>query len=82
MHGVELTGKVVVVPAELDELAMRMATKGATVVLVGPDPGALGQVAGRIEAAGPGRPAVFVSDGSEASLDALAAFLSELFRDP
>jgi hypothetical protein len=79
---VDLAGKVVVVPAELAELATRMATLGATVVLVGPDAGALGRLAGEIEAAGAGRPAVFVSDGSAESLDALAAFLSELFRSP
>lgn len=82
MRGVELTGKVVVVPAELAALATRMAARGATVVLVGRDGDALGRVAGAIEAAGAGRPAVFVSDGSPDSHDALAAFLSELFRDP
>ena len=82
MRGVELTGKVVVVPVELAELATRMAARGATVVLVGPDGDALGRLAGAIEAAGAGRPAVFVTDGSAESLDALAAFLSELFRDP
>jgi hypothetical protein len=79
---VELAGKVVVVPVELAELATRMAALGATVVLVGPDAGALGRLAGAIEAAGAGRPAVFVSDGSPESLDALAAFLSEMFRAP
>lgn len=78
----ELTGKVVVVPAELADLATRMAALGATVVLAGPDGDALGRVAGVIEAAGAGRPAVFVSDGSAESFDALAGFLSELFRDP
>ena len=78
----ELAGKVVVVPVELAELATRMATRGATVVLVGPDAGALGRLAGEIETAGAGRPAVFVSDGTAASLDALASYLSELFRAP
>lgn len=78
----ELAGKVVVVPVELAALAMRMAARGATVVLVGPDAGALGRLAGEIEAAGAGRPAVFVSDGTAESLDALAAFLSEMFRAP
>lgn len=78
----ELTGKVVVVPVELAELATRMAALGATVVLVGPDAAPLGRLAGEIEAAGAGRPAVFVSEGSAASLDALAGFLSELFRSP
>jgi hypothetical protein len=82
MPGVDLAGKVVVVPVELADLATRMAAKGATVVLVGADAGALGRLAATIEAAGAGRPAVFVTDRSEASLDALAAFLSELFRDP
>lgn len=78
----ELTGKVVVLPVELAELATRMAARGATVVLVGPDAGALGRLAGEIEAAGAGRPAVFVTDGTAESLDALAAYLSELFRAP
>jgi short-subunit dehydrogenase len=79
---VDLAGKVVVVPVELAELATRMAARGATVVLVGPDAGALGRLAGEIEAAGAGRPAVFVSDGSAGSIDALVAYLSELFRAP
>ena len=76
----ELAGKVVVVPVELADLATRMAALGATVVLVGPDAGALGRLAGEIEAAGAGRPAVFVSDGTAESIDALGAFVSELFR--
>ncbi len=78
----ELTGKVVVVPVELADLATRMADRGATVVLVGPDGDALGRLAAQIEAAAAGRPAVFVSDGSGSALDALAAFLSEMFRAP
>ena len=78
----DLAGKVVVVPVELAGLATRMAALGATVVLVGPDAAAVGRLAGEIEAAGAGRPAVFVSDGSPGSLDALAGFLSELFRAP
>ena len=76
----DLAGKVVVVPGELADLAIRLGTRGATVVLVGPDAGAFGQVAKTIEAAGAGRPAIFVGDGSPASLDALADFVSELFR--
>jgi hypothetical protein len=79
---VELAGKVVVVPVEMADLATGMAARGATVVLVGPDAGALGRLAGEIRAAGAGRPAVFVSDGSAESIDALAAYLSELFREP
>jgi NAD(P)-dependent dehydrogenase (short-subunit alcohol dehydrogenase family) len=79
---VELAGKVVVVPVELADLATRMAARGATVVLVGTDAGALGRLAGEVEAAGAGRPAVFLSDGTAESLDALAAFLSEMFRGP
>lgn len=78
----ELAGKVVVMPVEMAEVAMRMAARGATVVLVGPDAGTLGRLAGEIEAAGAGRPAVFVSDGTAESVDALAAYLSELFREP
>lgn len=78
----DLAGKVVVVPVELAGLAPRMAARGATVVLVGPDAGDLGRRAGEIEGAGAGRPAVFVSDGSAEALDALAAFVSEMFREP
>lgn len=78
----ELTGKVVVVPVELAELATRMAARGATVVLTGADGETLGRLAGEIESAGAGRPAVFVSDGTAESHDALAAFLSEMFRAP
>ena len=78
----DLAGKVVVVPIELAELATRMAARGATVVLVGPDAGRLGRLAGEIEAGGAGRPAVFLSDGTAESHDALAAFLSEMFRAP
>lgn len=82
MRGVDLAGKVVVVPVELAPLATRMAALGATVVLVGPDAGALGHLAGEIEAGGAGRPAVFIAGGPGESLDALAAFVSELFRAP
>lgn len=84
MGGVELSGKVVVVPVGPVEssggeaLAVALGSRGATVVLVGPDGDALGRLAARL----PGRPAVFVSDGSAASVDALAAFVSELFRGP
>ena len=78
----DLTGKVVVVPVDWPDLATKMAARGATVVIAGPDAGPLGRLAGQIEAAGAGRPAVFVTDGSPESLDALAAFLSEMFRAP
>jgi NAD(P)-dependent dehydrogenase (short-subunit alcohol dehydrogenase family) len=79
----ELAGKVVVVPVEwagASELAGRMADRGATVVLVGPDGEAAGRLAARLEATGHGRPGVFVTDGSAESCDALAGYLSELFR--
>ena len=76
----DLAGRVVVVPVDWAGLATRMAAQGATVVLVGPDAGALGRLAASIEAAGAGRPAIFVADGSDDGLDALAAFVSELFR--
>jgi NAD(P)-dependent dehydrogenase (short-subunit alcohol dehydrogenase family) len=81
---VDLSGKVVVVPAEwtgAGGLAARLGAAGATVVLVGEDGDAAGRLAAALEVAGaPGRPSVFVADGSEAGLDALAAFVSELFR--
>ena len=79
----ELSGKVVVVPVEwagAAGLATRVAAGGATVVLVGPDGEAAGRLAAALEAGGAGRPAVFVTDGTGPSLDALASFLSELFR--
>ena len=79
----ELTGKVVIVPVDWPGaagLATRMSAAGATVVLVGPDGDAAGQLAATLEAGGAGRPAVFVTDGSPEGLDALAAFVSELFR--
>jgi NAD(P)-dependent dehydrogenase (short-subunit alcohol dehydrogenase family) len=75
----ELSGKVVVVPVEWaggPELAARLGARGATVVLVGPD----GEALGRLAATLAGRPAIFVTDGSGDDLDALAAFVSELFR--
>ena len=83
MGDVDLTGKVVVVPVESAgdagaDLATALGSRGATVVLVGPDGDALGRLAATL----PGRPAVFVSDGTPASVDALAAFVSELFRGP
>ena len=74
---------MVVVPVEwpaASGLAARMAAQGATVVLVGPDGDAAGRLAAAIEAGGAGRPGVFVTDGSAGSLDALASYLSELFR--
>ncbi|CAA9215879.1 MAG: hypothetical protein AVDCRST_MAG10-393 [uncultured Acidimicrobiales bacterium] len=79
----ELTGKVVIVPVDwagAAGLATRMSAAGATVVLVGPDGDAAGQLAATLEAGGAGRPALFVTDGSPEGLDALAAFVSELFR--
>ncbi len=81
----EPTGKVVIVPVEwvgASGLASRMAAAGATVVLVGPDGDAAGRLAAILETGGEGRPAIFVTDGSPEELDALAAFVSELFRGP
>ncbi len=79
----ELAGKVVIVPVDWTgaaPLATRMTAAGATVVLVAPDGEAAGRMAATLEAGGSGRPAVFVTDGSPEGLDALAAFVSELFR--
>ena len=79
----ELSGKVVIVPVDwagAAGLAGRMTAAGATVVLVGPDGEAAGRMAATLEAGGSGRPAVFVTDGSPEGLDALASFVSELFR--
>lgn len=84
----ELAGKVVVVPVQWSAgkaLAERLSAQGATVVLVGPDADEAGRAAAAIETAGlegggSGRPAVFVADGSPASLDDLAGFLAEMFR--
>ncbi len=79
----ELTGKVVVVPLEwagAAALATTLAAKGATVVLVGPDGEAAGRLAAEVEATGAGRPAVFLTGRGPDDLEALAAFVSELFR--
>jgi hypothetical protein len=79
----DLTGKVVVVPVEwagAADLAARLGGRGATVVLVGPDGHAAGRLAATLESLPAGRPAVFVSDGSAESVDALGDYLSELFR--
>ena len=62
-----------------EHLAAAMAGRGATVVLVGPDGEALGRVAASLPG---GRAAVFVSDGSAGAADALAGFVSEMFRSP
>ena len=81
----QLSGKVVVVPVDWPgaaPLAAHLGARGATVVLVGADGDAAGRLAAALEARGAGRPAVFVSDGSPESLDALGGFLSELFRRP
>ncbi len=78
----ELAGRVVVVPVDwagAEGLATRLAAGGATVVLLGPDAAAAGELAGKLEGHGAGRPAVFLTDGSPASLEALASFVSELF---
>ena len=83
MEGMELTGKVVVVPVDwacAAGLAGRMVAGGATVVLVGGDGEAAGLLAAELEAAGRGRPGIFVTDGTPESYDALAAYLAELFR--
>ena len=83
--GMELSGKVVVVPVEwagASQLAATMAARGATVVLVGPDADEAGRLAATLEAGGRGRPAVFVTDGTGENVDRLAAFVSELFREP
>ena len=80
-----LAGKVVVVPVDSPaggELASRLAGAGATVVLVGPDGEAAGRLAAAIEAEGRGRPAVFVTTGRAADLDALVELVAELFRPP
>ena len=85
MHDVDLVGKVVIVPVEwagASGLASTMTAAGATVVLVGPDGEAAGRLAAALETGSGGRPAVFVTDGSPEGLDALAAFVSELFRGP
>jgi hypothetical protein len=77
----ELSGKVVVLPMEWEggeALAVALGGRGATVVLVGGDGEALGRLAARMG----GRPAVFVSDGSAGSVEALGDFVAELFRPP
>jgi len=79
----ELLGKVVVVPVEWAgalDLAAGLGARGATVVLVGPDGAAAGRLAAVLEAGGAGRPAVFVTDGSPAGVEAVADFVAEMLR--
>jgi NAD(P)-dependent dehydrogenase (short-subunit alcohol dehydrogenase family) len=58
--GRDLTGRVAIVGLDQPEVARRLATEGATVVLVGDDADAAGAVLAEIEAeAGPGRAAFF-----------------------
>lgn len=81
----DLSGRVVVVPVEwagTRALAGALGGAGATVVLVGPDGEAAGRLAATLEAGGGGRPAVFVTAGSDDGMGALAAFVAELFRAP
>jgi NAD(P)-dependent dehydrogenase (short-subunit alcohol dehydrogenase family) len=72
---------VVVVPigGATPRLAAGLATRGATVVLVADEEDAAdaGRVAAEIEAAGTGRPAVYVSPPDD--LESLAQLLAELF---
>ena len=58
--GQELAGKVVIVGLERADIGRRLAAEGATVVVVGEDAGAAGELLAEIEAAaGAGRAAYF-----------------------
>ena len=79
----ELAGRVVVVGCELPAVARRLAAAGATVVVVGDDAEAAGDVLAAVEEDGVGRAAVFMtsSPGSgEDDLAALAELVEELSR--
>ncbi len=79
----DLAGRVIVVGCELPAVARRLAAAGATVVLVGDDAGAAGDVLAAVEADGIGRAAFFMTSApfpEEDDLAALAELVDELSR--
>ena len=78
-----LQDKVAVVAVEQEDLALRLAAAGATVVLVGTDGDRAGRLLAEIEAGGSGRGAWFALDPTSdatGDADALVAFVAEQFR--
>ena len=79
----DLAGRVIVVGCELPAVARRLAAAGATVVVVGDDAGAAGDVLAAVEADGIGRAAFFRTSApvpEEDDLAALAELVDELSR--
>ncbi len=79
----DLAGRVVVVGCELAAVARRLAADGATVVVVGDDAEAAGELLVAIEADGAGRAAFFRTSApvpGDADLVALAELVDELSR--
>jgi len=79
----DLAGRVVIVALGAPiaaALAKRLATAGATVVLVGRDGAQAGDLLADIEAAGSGRGAFFhLGEETDDDLEALAYFVAEQF---
>jgi NAD(P)-dependent dehydrogenase (short-subunit alcohol dehydrogenase family) len=79
----ELSGRVVVVGCDQATVARRLAAAGATVVVVGDQPEAAGQILAAVEADGAGRAAFFRTSApvpDDADLAALAELVAELSR--
>lgn len=79
----ELAGRVVVVGCELPAVARRLASAGATVVVVGHDAEAAGDLLAAIEGDGAGRAAFFRTSGpvpGDCDLAGLAELVAELSR--
>lgn len=71
------------VAVEQEELAVRLAAAGATVVLVGDDADGAGRILATIHAQGSGRGAYFATGpggGSAGDVDALVELVAEQFR--
>ncbi|MDP8937052.1 MAG: hypothetical protein M3O23_04895 [Actinomycetota bacterium] len=79
----KLRGRVAVVAVEHEELALRLAGAGATVVLVGDDADRAGRILATIHARASGRGAYFATGpggGSAGDADALVELVAEQFR--
>jgi hypothetical protein len=74
-----VAGRVVVVGVEQPQAAVALGERGATVVVVGADPDAVGPVVRAVADTG-ARAAAFVGDvGTPAGADALGEMLAEVF---
>ncbi len=79
----DLAGRVIVIGCELPAVARRLAAAGATVVVVGEDAEAAGNVLAAVESDGLGRAGFFRTSApvpEEEDLEALAELVDELSR--